>query len=494
MRESIGKFRIKFSRSLRLDLFLIICLVGIIPGAILSEAFLSNYEKKAVETRIRTAKEQCLIISDHLYQLGYPDAAENGTASSELALISDLYDGRVMLIGPDLKAVKDTYSRCEGRYIVSAKAARGLLGESSSEYDSDSRMIEIVTPISARDAEPVGVMLTYIGTSDIASVLENSRKLCTLLLLALSAIALGIAIVVAAKIIGQFRRLSASVENIRYGFDEEKISIFDYRETAQINDAFNQVITRMKNLDDSRSEFVANVSHELKTPITSIKLLAESITAEPDAPKELYGEFMSDIIAEVDREDKIINDLLSLVKMDRTATDLKIEKCDIDTMLEGIIKRLMPIADRDKVELIFETIRPVIAEVDETKLSSAFTNIIENGIKYNHEGGTVKITLDSEPMQFVVTVEDTGIGIPKEDIPNIFERFYRVDKSHSREIGGTGLGLAIARSSILMHKGTVKVDSTPGEGSRFEIKIPLSYIVAPASEAVQENEAKEGRP
>ena len=142
-------------------------------------------------------------------------------------------------------------------------------------------------------------------------------------------------------------------------------------------------------------------------------------------------------------------------------------------MIEDIIKRLGPIAQKEKVELIFETIRPVIAEVDETKLSLALTNVIENGIKYNHEGGTVTITLDSEPAMFTVTVEDTGIGIPEEDIPNIFERFYRVDKSHSREIGGTGLGLAIARGSILMHNGAIKAESTAGEGSRFIIKVPI---------------------
>jgi signal transduction histidine kinase len=159
--------------------------------------------------------------------------------------------------------------------------------------------------------------------------------------------------------------------------------------------------------------------------------------------------------------------------MDRAGVNLSIEKVDIDRMIEGIIKRLGPIAQQAKVELVFETIRPVIAEVDETKLSLALTNVIENGIKYNHEGGTVTITLDSEPAMFTVTVEDTGIGIPEEDIPNIFERFYRVDKSHSREIGGTGLGLAIARGSILMHNGAIRAESTAGEGSRFIIKVPI---------------------
>ncbi len=461
-------------------MLLIICLVGILPGFILSRAFLYGYEKQAVTARENEARDRCRVISDRLYRSGYPEDTQNGTADSELALLSDLYGGRVMVINADLRIVKDTYSQSEGKYLILSEAEEGLSGRSISDYDPESSFIQIVTPIGAGES-PVGVMLTYVSTSDITRSLEASRKLCTIIILSIAAVVIGAGVIVAAKITGQFRKLSKSVENIRFGFEEEEINIFDYRETEQINEAFDEVVTRMKNLDNSRSEFVANVSHELKTPITSIKLLAESITSQADVSKEIYEEFMTDIIAEVDREDRIINDLLSLVKMDRTATDLQIEKCDIDHMLEGIIKRLTPIADREKVELIFETVRQVTAEVDETKLSLALTNIIENGIKYNHEGGFVRVTLDSEPMMFVVRVEDSGIGIPEEDIPNIFERFYRVDKSHSREIGGTGLGLAIARGSILMHKGTVKVESTQGEGSVFEIKIPLSYIVTPAA-------------
>ena len=236
----------------------------------------------------------------------------------------------------------------------------------------------------------------------------------------------------------------------------------------------------MKVLDDSRQEFVSNVSHELKTPLASMKVLADSLLALEDAPAELYQEFMTDITEEIDRENKIITDLLSLVKMTRTSADLNVEPTDINAVLELMLKRLGPLAIRADIKLIFESRRPVSAEVDEVKLTLALTNLVENAIKYNVEGGWVKVVLDADHKYFTVEVADSGIGIPQAEIEHIYERFYRVDKSHSNEIGGTGLGLAITRSAILMHRGSINVDSEEGLGTTFKVKIPLTFIATQA--------------
>ena len=126
--------------------------------------------------------------------------------------------------------------------------------------------------------------------------------------------------------------------------------------------------------------------------------------------------------------------------------------------------------------MTFESIRPVTAEIDEVKITQVFTNLVENAIKYNKEHGWVKVLLDADHQFFTVEISDSGIGIPEADYDHIFERFYRVDKSHSREIGGTGLGLAITRNAILLHRGSVKVASTEGEGTSFTVKIPLTYV------------------
>ena len=207
-----------------------------------------------------------------------------------------------------------------------------------------------------------------------------------------------------------------------------------------------------------------------------MKVLADSLVGQENVPIELYQEFMQDIAVEIDRENKIITDLLSLVKMDKKAADLNIAETNVNELLENILKRLRPIASAKHVELVLESFRPVVAEIDEVKLSLAFSNLVENGIKYNVQDGFVHVSLNADHKYFYVTVTDSGIGIPKESIDRIFERFYRVDKSHSNEIGGTGLGLAITRSAIVMHRGAIKVRSEEHQGTTFSVRIPLIYI------------------
>ena len=150
----------------------------------------------------------------------------------------------------------------------------------------------------------------------------------------------------------------------------------------------------MKTLDESRQEFVSNVSHELKTPMTSMKVLADSLVGQQGVPEELYQEFLSDITEEIDRENKIITDLLSLVKMDKKAADMNISNMNINELLENILKRLRPIADQRRIDLILDSFRPVTADVDEVKFTLAISNLVENGIKYNVDEGSAEPVLD----------------------------------------------------------------------------------------------------
>ena len=184
------------------------------------------------------------------------------------------------------------------------------------------------------------------------------------------------------------------------------------------------------------------------------------------------------IAEEIEREDKIINDLLALVKMDKSAASVNITSVDINALTELILRRLRPIAKKTDIELTLISKREIIAEVDEVKLSLILTNLIENAIKYNREQGRVNVILDADHQFFTVQVADTGIGIPEDSIQHIYERFYRVDKSHSREIGGTGLGLAITKGAVQLLRGSIKVESIQGEGSVFTVKIPLTRSLA----------------
>ena len=207
-----------------------------------------------------------------------------------------------------------------------------------------------------------------------------------------------------------------------------------------------------------------------------MKVLSDSLLSMEGMPEEMYREFLVDITHEIDRMTGIINDLLNMVKMDRNSAQVNISNVSINDLLEQIIKRLRPIAATRNIELIYESIRPVMADVDEVKMSIALNNLIENSIKYNYDDGWVKITLNADHKFFYVTVQDTGVGIPEDEQDNVFERFYRVDKARSRETGGTGLGLSLTRSAILLHRGSIKLYSKEKEGTTFTIRIPLHYI------------------
>ena len=225
-------------------------------------------------------------------------------------------------------------------------------------------------------------MLISFSSNEIAeNILELEQKslLITGIIIVL-AVLLGY--VLSTVLVKPFARVTKSIEDLTDGYQNEEISVPDYTETALITDAFNKMLSRMKILDESRNEFVSNVSHELKTPLTSMKVLADSLVGQEGVPEELYQEFMGDITAEIDRENKIITDLLSLVKMDKKAADLNVEHLNINQLLEDILKRLRPIADKRHIDLILDSFRPVEADVDEVKFTLAVSNLVENGIKY----------------------------------------------------------------------------------------------------------------
>lgn len=441
--------------------------------------FLEHYEDRAVAVRMANVQSQCTIISNHLSTYNFLDNANSDVVNAELEQLSNLYDGRVIIINSDLKIIKDTYSISQGKIMISDEVIKCFRKEITTHYDDVNHFIEITTPISRPGSDTIdGVMLTSISTNFVEETSEKLGLSALFFIAIVATIVLTLAYFGSYILVKPFRKIVMETNDIKEGFTKDFVDVPDYIETEALSLAVTQMISRMEALDESRQEFVANVSHELKTPITSVKVLADSLVAQGDqVPVELYREFMEDIVHEIDRETVIINDLLALVKMDKNATDqLSVSQIDIGELVEKTMERLTPIAEAKQVELVLEIIRPVTAEVDETKFTLAVTNLIENGIKYNHEGGWVKAKIDADYQFFTIEVSDTGMGIPEESLPHVFERFYRVDKSHSREIGGTGLGLAITRSAILMHRGAIKVDSVEGEGTTFTVKVPKTYL------------------
>ena len=348
------------------------------------------------------------------------------------------------------------------------------------EKDKNIRMVndyaEIIIPIVNTDKVVNGVMIATVSLKDIEDTNAYIAQQADILIMLFSLLALMAAFIICNISVWDIKKLNTQISGLNEGHLEKLNVGSRLNELSQLTDSFNILIDKMRVLEESRQEFVSNVSHELKTPITSMKVLADSLLMQEDVPNEMYREFMSDMVEEIDRENKIINDLLTLVKMDKKAAELNIEPVNINALLELLLKRIKPLAAKRNIEVVFESFREVVGEVDEVKLSLALSNLIENAVKYNNDGGNVHVSLNADHKFFYVKVQDNGVGIPEECQAQVFERFYRVDKARSRETGGTGLGLAITRNAILMHKGAIKLYSEPGEGTTFTVRIPLKYV------------------
>lgn len=450
---------------------------AVIPAIISYQALIKSYETRAVSLRTAEIQNQCTILTDQMSMAQYLEDPSSEIINASLTQLTDSYNGRVMIIDQDLRVVKDTYALDEGRIIVSENVVRCMKGEATNYYDDKNCYIEVTSPIKDRkDEKTLGVMLASISTNTIKDSMDifNTKGLAILWVTFI--IVLALSFLIAEKLVRPLKKIAGEIEGISEGYNHEPFQINSYKETREISEAINKMLGRMQQLDQSREEFVSNVSHELKTPLASMKVLADSLLIQENVPIEFYQEFMGDIAKEIDRENDIINDLLTLVKMDKTAQTLNVKSVNINELMELILKRLKPIAEKNQIEVVLETFRPITAEIDEVKLTLAISNLVENAIKYNKKGGWVHVSLNADHKYFYIKVTDSGIGIPEEDQMHIFERFYRVDKSHSREIGGTGLGLAITRNAIIMHRGSVKVHSIPGEGTTFTVRVPLLCV------------------
>lgn len=233
-------------------------------------------------------------------------------------------------------------------------------------------------------------------------------------------------------------------------------------------------VTEQMRLEMSRREFVSNVSHELRTPITTIKTYSETLLESPDIPPEMQENFLGVMHSEADRMARLVSDLLELSKLDHNPQNMQKDHFDLRALLEDVVKKLGHSAASRNQELSLSfanTMKPFFGNRD--RIEQVVINIISNAIKYTPDGGEIKVSAGNIYNSFYIKVKDTGVGIPKEDLKHIFERFYRVDKARSRQSGGTGLGLAIAKEIVEAHEGEIKIESTYGEGTLVTVKFPM---------------------
>ncbi len=471
-----------YGMSMKVPLAIIMIAAALIPLFLQAVVMLGSFNQGQLDARTIEIQNQCVILSNKMTRSGYMTAEKkNNTAlDSQMQAISDVYNGRIVIVNSNFRVITDTFNLSTGKFYISEEVIKCFKGENSSHYNKDMQYLAQTIPVydPANEKNIYGVIVVTASTENILSLTDKVMGKSNLFLVFIC-LAMGVLAVVAVHILMRpFKKLQLSFDRVAQGDLDADITENTYRETTQLSQAVQKSLSKLKAVDQSRQEFVSNVSHELKTPITSIRVLADSLMGMEEVPVELYREFMTDISDEIDRENQIIEDLLTLVKMDKSAeSQMNIEQVNINGELELILKRLRPIAKRGNVELVLESIREVTADVDRVKISLAITNLVENAIKYNRDSGNVRVTLEADHKYFYVKVTDTGIGIPEDALEHIFERFFRVDKARSREVGGTGLGLAIAKNVIQMHHGIIDVESTPGEGTTFSMRIPLTYVL-----------------
>ena len=322
------------------------------------------------------------------------------------------------------------------------------------------------------DGEIIGALVFVSPIDELVTSLNTVQMQMITIFIVIPVAAIIVAQVFAGIVTKPVSALTATIKKMGRGDLSVRVPVRGSGELRELAVSYNAMAQQLESLDKSRNQFVSNASHELKTPLATMKILLENMLYQPDMPGELREEFMHDMNHEIDRLTGVVTDLLTLTQMDNNRMELHRASTDVSDLALETLRKLAPIAAKRRHRLESRITPGVTAMVDASKVQQIIYNLTENAIKYTPEGGEILVALSTTGNQIILTVTDNGLGIPADDLPHIFERFYRVDKARSRESGGTGLGLSIVRQLVTLHDGEITVDSEAGRGSTFTVKLP----------------------
>lgn len=369
----------------------------------------------------------------------------------------------------------DAYDdRVNTNLIAVPEVRAAIYGENASKIyrlPNGENVIYVAVPIMD-GSTVIGVIM---ASDSIDDIIENVNKTMSrvFLLSVLGLLITGLISFVFADVISKpIEHMRVLVNDFSKGKFDTRITIDSYDEIGQLGETFNDMAAQIHQVDENRKQFVSNVSHELRTPLTSLNIIAESLLLQEHWEEGIYREFLSDIESEVKRLNQIIDSLLYLVDIEKMELKMEQQLCYINYLIQNVLKHLKPIADQKHISLNFEEYEKVQILVDQGKIQQCLINIVNNAIKYTPEGGKVSIRLTSDKSEVVIAVVDTGIGIPEEDIPKIFDRFFRVDRARARTTGGSGLGLSIVKQIVMLHNGSINVESVVNVGTTVSIHLP----------------------
>lgn len=396
-------------------------------------------------------------------------------------------DARVLLLDENGTVLADSEDALNGRRL-SLKQVANVLAGASSDYayyrsealnaclhsDRDYGAVTGICVTRVISGGSLSGMVVYVsGAQDIYDDLVGVMRRVGVTLLAVFIVVGVLSVLIGRMFTHPVRDLSEGIQRMTKSDFKARVHVRGKNEFSELAGAFNTMCQRMETLDRSRNQFVSNASHELKTPLSTMKILLQTLLYQEVYDPAISREFLTDIDKEIDRLSAVISDLLTLVSVDSGELKLKTAPLSLRDLINDNVRRLAPLARERGIELQFTGRENVEIVGDHMKLTQVFYNLIDNAIKYTPRGGRVHVELSKQGKTAVVRVADNGIGIPEEDQLHIFDRFYRVDKARSRETGGTGLGLSIVKQIVLLHDGNISVSSRENEGSTFTVELPL---------------------
>ena len=395
------------------------------------------------------------------------------TAEQVMNVLGEMNVTRILITDAQARVLYDSSQtrNAEGRIALFEEVVQALQGKDVFHcvYSSGALISSGAMPVALRE-KPMGCVYIIEYDSDqgqiIASLELNFLRFSLILLGAIILCSIVFSIVGS----GRMRKILTSMRMVREGEYSHKIQMRGSDELTTLATEFNKLTDRLQQSEDAQRQFVSDASHELKTPLASIKLLTDSIL-QNDMDTGTMREFVSDIGNEADRLTRMAQKLLRLSRAE-DAQSQEHELVDVGEKVSSVFRLLVPLADSMQVELTGSLARNCTVLSIEDDIYQIIFNLVENGIKYNHENGSVHVTVCHTEEEVQLTVADTGVGIPQDAIGHIFERFYRVDKARSRQAGGSGLGLSIVHELVLRNFGTVEVESKELSGTRFTVRFP----------------------
>jgi signal transduction histidine kinase len=470
--------RIKLYRwyhSLRWKLFFSFSIVAFFPILLFFNTILASVQTYYKEDRKNKLLTSANIVAGNITQKKYLTDGRIIALNVDEELDSKSKEGsyRILVFDDNLRVIKDTNKTEIGKTILVSEVINALENEDIVAIRNNERVVYASASITNDNSVKIGAVLLISSIEDIYLEMSDIQgKLIFFTIITIIALSV-LVFFLSEYLISPLKNVLKTVKKMSEGHLNQRILVKGHDEFSALGNAFNDMTQKLEQVEKTREEFVSNVSHELKTPLSSIKVLTESILLEKNVPTEMYVEFLGDINSEIDRMAYIVSDLLTLVKLDQRDIAFTLKETHINKVVEDVLKRIYPLSEQKNIELLYEPIKNISIDADEMKLSLAISNLVENGIKYTPDGGIVKVIIDSDHQNVFITVQDTGIGIEEQHQKLIFNRFYRVDKARNRETGGTGLGLAITHSTVLLHNGSIKITSKENEGTTFVVRIPI---------------------